>query len=216
MRIAIFGTTGAGKTTLITKLEERLPKEYKIFWETSLDCPYFEYAYDNDHPEYQNMNYKLDLWMLSDRMKSFSKNKGEPHVIYDRSILDSMIFAHADHKFGRLNDVDYTVFKEYFQGCILPELFRDDDLNSGFDLVIYLKVDPEVSIQRILGRGRESEIDTEYDYWRTLAEIYEEWFEIYKHMAPFMVVDGNSTDPDGYADDIVTQIENIEKLKAKK
>jgi adenylate kinase family enzyme len=31
MRVAIFGTTGAGKTTLIKKLEQKLPKDYKIF-----------------------------------------------------------------------------------------------------------------------------------------------------------------------------------------
>ncbi|AUF83538.1 deoxynucleoside kinase [Mesoplasma syrphidae] len=215
MRVAIFGTTGAGKTTLITKLQQKLPQDYKIFWETSLECPYFKEAYDEENIDQQAMNYKLDLWMLTDRMKSFAKNKNEKNVIYDRSVLDSMIFADADHKFQRINDTDYKVFKDYFQSCILPDLFRDDNKNSGFDLVVYLKVDAEVAIQRILGRGRESEVDTEYDFWRTLTEIYDKWFHKYKMMAPFMVIDGNSTDPDSYAEEVIIQIKNIEKLKCK-
>jgi deoxyadenosine/deoxycytidine kinase len=102
--------------------------------------------------------------MLTDRMKSFNQNKNEKNVIYDRSILDSMIFVEASRKYNRVNDVDYKVYRDYFQSCILPDLFRNYDKNSGFDLVIYLKVDADVAIQRILGRGRLEEIDTEFDY----------------------------------------------------
>lgn len=67
--------------------------------------------------------------MLADRMRSFKDYANNDYVIYDRSVLDSMVFAQTDHSYGRLNDVDYEVFKDYFMTCVLPNLFDKDSHN---------------------------------------------------------------------------------------
>jgi hypothetical protein len=34
-------------------------------------------------------------------------------------------------------------------------------------------------------------------------------------MAPFMIIDGNSSNPDAYAEEVIIKMNNIEKLKCK-
>ncbi|UKS54173.1 deoxynucleoside kinase [Mycoplasma feriruminatoris] len=210
MRIAIFGTTGAGKTTLLENLKELLKNDYVFINETSLDCPYFNKAYDDNNLNVQDYNYKLDLWMLTDRMKTFIKYKDYKNVIYDRSILDSMVFSQTDHMYNRLNDTDYNVFKDYFLTCILPNIFDLKNNWKTFDVVIYLKIDPYKAIQRINKRSREVELDTNDQFWLNLANAYEFWYNIYKEVIPFWVVDANLDDPNYIAKSIANMIKNVD------
>jgi len=98
--------------------------------------------------------------MLTDRMKTFKKYASNNDVIYDRSLLDSMVFAQTDHSYGRLSDADYLTFKEYFMACILPNAFGEDLHHPKFDVAIYLRVSPDKAIERIGKRGRGMELDT--------------------------------------------------------
>ncbi|PTD31505.1 deoxynucleoside kinase [Mycoplasma leachii] len=210
MRIAIFGTTGAGKTTLLENLKKLLDKKYVFVNETSLDCPYFNKAYDDSNSDVQDYNYKLDLWMLTDRMKTFIKYKNHQNVIYDRSILDSMVFSQTDHIYNRLDDRDYNVFKDYFLTCILPNIFDCQTNNKIFDIVIYLKVDPYKAIKRINKRSRDIELDTNDLFWLNLTKVYEFWYDIYKEVIPFWVIDANNDDPNYIANMIANKIKEID------
>ncbi|WP_434343246.1 deoxynucleoside kinase [Mycoplasma sp. 06067-C1-B144P-99-0482-3] len=210
MRIAIFGTTGAGKTTLLENLKKLLDKKYVFVDETSLDCPYFNKAYDDSNSDVQDYNYKLDLWMLTDRMKTFIKYKNHQNVIYDRSILDSMVFSQTDHIYNRLDDRDYNVFKDYFLTCILPNIFDCQTNNKIFDIVIYLKVDPYKAIKRINKRSRDIELDTNDLFWLNLTKVYEFWYDIYKEVIPFWVIDANVDEPNYIANMIANKIKEID------
>ncbi|WP_434335051.1 deoxynucleoside kinase [Mycoplasma capricolum subsp. capricolum] len=210
MRIAIFGTTGAGKTTLLENLKKLLDKKYVFVNETSLDCPYFNKAYDDSNSDVQDYNYKLDLWMLTDRMKTFIKYKNHQNVIYDRSILDSMVFSQTDHMYNRLDDRDYNVFKDYFLTCILPNIFDCQTNNKIFDIVIYLKVDPHKAIRRINKRSRDVELDTNDLFWLNLTKTYEFWYDIYKEVIPFWVIDANVDDPSYIANMIANKIKDVD------
>ncbi|ADK69457.1 deoxynucleoside kinase [Mycoplasma mycoides subsp. mycoides] len=210
MRIAIFGTTGAGKTTLLENLKKLLDKKYVFVNETSLDCPYFNKAYDDSNSDVQDYNYKLDLWMLTDRMKTFIKYKNHQNVIYDRSILDSMVFSQTDHIYNRLDDRDYNVFKDYFLTCILPNIFDCQTNNKIFDIVIYLKVDPYKAIKRINKRSRDIELDTNDLFWLNLTKVYEFWYDIYKEVIPFWVIDANVDEPNYIANMIANKIKEID------
>ncbi|ABC01172.1 deoxynucleoside kinase [Mycoplasma capricolum] len=210
MRIAIFGTTGAGKTTLLENLKKLLDKKYVFVNETSLDCPYFNKAYDDSNSDVQDYNYKLDLWMLTDRMKTFIKYKNHQNVIYDRSILDSMVFSQTDHMYNRLDDRDYNVFKDYFLTCILPNIFDCQTNNKIFDIVIYLKVEPQKAIRRINKRSRDVELDTNDLFWLNLTKAYEFWYDIYKEVIPFWVIDANVDDPNYIANMIANKIKDVD------
>ncbi|WP_434323526.1 deoxynucleoside kinase [Mycoplasma capricolum] len=210
MRIAIFGTTGAGKTTLLENLKKLLDEKYVFVNETSLDCPYFNKAYDDSNSDVQDYNYKLDLWMLTDRMKTFIKYKNHQNVIYDRSILDSMVFSQTDHMYNRLDDRDYNVFKDYFLTCILPNIFDCQTNNKIFDIVIYLKVEPQKAIRRINKRSRDVELDTNDLFWLNLTKAYEFWYDIYKEVIPFWVIDANVDDPSYIANMIANKIKDVD------
>ncbi|ADR24259.1 deoxynucleoside kinase [Mycoplasma leachii PG50] len=213
MRITIFGTTGAGKTTLLKNLKKLLNESYVYVAETSLECPYYEQAYNDNSPNLQDLNYKLDLWMLADRMRSFKNYANNDYVIYDRSVLDSMVFAQTDHSYGRLNDVDYEVFKDYFMTCVLPNLFDKDFHNKNFDIAIYLRVSPKKAIERVVKRGRVPEFSTNKEFWYNLASSYDLWYEAYKEIVPFWVIDANNDDPIQCAKQIAEKINQFDKQK---
>jgi deoxyadenosine/deoxycytidine kinase len=61
MRIAIFGTVGAGKTTLIENLLKRLPDTYQVFLEPMDENPYFKDFYNEGAANDESLNYKMEI-----------------------------------------------------------------------------------------------------------------------------------------------------------
>ncbi|AJM71826.1 deoxynucleoside kinase [Mycoplasma yeatsii] len=215
MRVAIFGTTGAGKSTLLKDLKSLLDDSY-IFIDENFESPYFKQAYDENSYDIQTINYKLDLWMLTDRMKTFKKYIDQKNIIYDRSLLDSMVFAETDHNYGRLNDVDYNVFKDYFLSCVVPNFYDKELKEFKYDLVIYLKVDEDTAIQRINKRHRNEEAKTNDKFWKSLCRNYETWYQFYKDVLPIMVIDSTNQDHLDYAKKIVDRINEFDNKINKK
>ncbi|WP_434341627.1 deoxynucleoside kinase [Mycoplasma putrefaciens] len=213
MKIAIFGTTGAGKTTLISNLKKLLPENY-FFVDENLNSPYFDQAYNDLNPDLESLNYKLDLWMLTDRFKTIKKYAKNKDVIFDRTFLDSMVFVETDYDYKRLNQVDYQVFKDYFTSCVIANLTDQTQDLFKFDAVIYLKVDYQKSLERIKKRNRKEELDTEKKFWYDLWKNYQIWYEKYQSILPFWVVDANSDDSMSYAKKIADRIIKIDKQKS--
>ncbi|WP_026389851.1 deoxynucleoside kinase [[Acholeplasma] multilocale] len=203
MKIAIFGTVGAGKTTLIDTLKKKLPQDYKVFWEPLQDNPYFEDSYSPDKAIRQSAAYKMELLMLSNRMKQFKESKQYENVIYDRGIMDTIIFAHWNYEEGNIDEKDWNVYREYFELVVLPSIFAQKG-QDGYDLVVYLKVSPQTSIKRITNRAIERELNVNTEFWTKLTNMYDRWYKYLENKFPFLVVDGNIENPEVYADEILS------------
>ena len=58
------------------------------------------------------------------------------------------------------------------------------------DLMIYLKGNFETFLSRIVGRGREYELDEElYDYYYKLWQGYDNWIQEYYTLSKIVVID---------------------------
>lgn len=173
--IAVAGNIGAGKSTLVNRLCDRLG------WK-----PYFEPVSQNPYLEdfYRDMRawaFHSQVFFLSYRMRSHDELLKIPgSVVQDRSVYeDAEIFAENLYRQGSITERDYRTYRNLF------ELFIS--LLAPPDLVIYLRAPVDELARRIKARGRtfESEITTEY--LQQLNLLYEEWIERFS-LCPVLTV----------------------------
>ncbi|MCL8213132.1 Deoxyadenosine/deoxycytidine kinase [Mesoplasma sp. JKS002660] len=207
MRVAIFGTVGAGKTTLIENIHSFLPN-YVTFWEPLEKNPYFSQLYSNNK-DIRAITYKMEIWMLAARMKQLKQSSDQKDVLFDRGVMDTIIFADTNYQLEKLDARDWQVYSDYFQIATIPSLFNDQD--PAYDLVIYLKVDSQVSIERIRARGIESEQNVDPMFWNILNQTYDKWYEKLKDCVPFLVINGNNNDSKVLAQQVVETIKQQQK-----
>lgn len=204
MRIAIFGTVGAGKTTLIKNILTHLPN-YSIFWEPLEKNPYFGELYTGKQAIEAN-TYKMEIWMLAARMRQLKQAAQLSDVLFDRGVMDTIIFADTNHQLKKLDERDWKVYSEYFEIATIPALFNKDE--PAYDLVVYLKVDDAVSKSRIKERGLPSEQNVDPAFWDLLNQTYDKWYEKLKNQVPFLVLDGNNNNSALLAQQVVSEIIN--------
>ncbi|WP_338985422.1 deoxynucleoside kinase [Spiroplasma endosymbiont of Diplazon laetatorius] len=182
MRIAIFGTVGAGKSTVSEEISKNLG--YEIFPEPIDNNPYF----DDYYKDMEANVFKMQIYMLTARSQQLIEARTLENVIFDRTILEDPIFVAVNHDLKTMNDTDYKTYTDFYEHVVIPNLAH----RAKFDLVIYLKVSTDKAIERIKERGRSQELDTPREYWETLNNKYDDFFERRKHMFDFLVVDAET------------------------
>lgn len=208
MKIAIFGTVGAGKTTLIAALKQMLPEQYEIFWEPIRENPYFEASYHPDLTISRAATYKNEIYMLTARYQQFQESFKYENVLYDRGIIDTLIFAHCNYEEKRMNEIDWQVYAEYFECCVIPSITASKN-NSGYDLVVYLKVSNQTCLTRIRKRGIERELNVDPLFWEMLNAKYDYWYDRLRDKMSFFVVDGNSQDSIKIAQKVMSHLNKM-------
>ncbi|ADR24460.1 deoxynucleoside kinase [Mycoplasma leachii PG50] len=194
MKIAIFGTVGAGKSTISQEISKRLG--YEIFKEPVEKNPYFEQYYK----DLKKTVFKMQIYMLTARSKQLKQAKNLENIIFDRTLLEDPIFMKVNYDLNNVDQIDYNTYIEFYNNVVLENLkIPENKLN--FDIVIYLKVSTKTAISRIKKRGRAEELLIGDEYWETLNKNYEEFYKQNIYNFPFFVVDAEL--------DVKTQIELI-------
>ncbi|ASZ09316.1 deoxynucleoside kinase [Mesoplasma chauliocola] len=204
MKIAIFGTVGAGKSSISQELSNRL--KFEIFPEPIDENPYFEDYYK----DIKSYAFRMQIFMLTARSKQLFAAKDLKNKIFDRTIIEDPIFMNVGHKMGNVDDTDYKTYCDFFQYVVSENLKYPND-RLKFDLVVYLKVSDETSIRRINERGRSAELSIDNEYWRVLNESYEEYYQEHKNDFPFLVIDANNDDLNCKVEEVLAHIEKISK-----
>lgn len=200
MRIAIFGTVGAGKSSVSDRISKKLG--YEIFPEPIDHNPYF----DDYYKDMEANVFKMQIYMLAARSKQLTDARQLKNVIFDRTILEDPIFVKVNHDLGTMNDVDYKTYNDFYEHVIVPSL----GTRAEFDLIVYLKLSTEKAIERIKERGRVQELNTPKSYWEQLNSRYEDFYEMRKDLFPFLVIDAETDDLDAKMDLIMNKIYEIE------
>jgi deoxyadenosine/deoxycytidine kinase len=201
--VAVAGNIGVGKSTLVSKLCE------KLHWE-----PYYEPVAENPYLEdfYSDMNtwaFHSQVFFLTHRLQSHRELMEHPSsVVQDRSVYeDAGIFAKNLYKQGHINERDYGTYQKLFDLLIT--------LLPPPDLVVYLRASVETLQKRIALRGRDIESKITADYLAQLNKLYEEWIKEFS-LSPVLIVPSDDVDfvtYSGHLDLIVEKVE--EKLKGK-
>ncbi|ABC01193.1 nucleoside kinase [Mycoplasma capricolum subsp. capricolum ATCC 27343] len=182
MKIAIFGTVGAGKSTISQEISKRLG--YEIFKEPVEENPYFEQYYK----DLKKTVFKMQIYMLTARSKQLKQAKNLENIIFDRTLLEDPIFMKVNYDLNNVDQIDYNTYIEFYNNVVLENL-KIPENKLSFDIVIYLRVSTKTAISRIKKRGRSEEPLIGDEYWETLNKNYEEFYKQNVYNFPFFVVD---------------------------
>jgi deoxyadenosine/deoxycytidine kinase len=196
--IAVAGTIGAGKTSLVAWLVKRygvLP-----FYEPNETNPYLADFYG----DMARWAFHSQCFFLAHKHRLHQELAAcdRPAVI-DRTIYeDAEIFARNLHAQGYLSKRDWAVYRELYAG--ICRSLRPPDV------LIALTCPLATAKKRIARRGRAMEKSIPDAYLRRLHRLYVRWFESYD-LSPVVRIDTGKLD---YVEDLVDLIEVTEKLDA--
>ena len=187
MVITIAGFIGGGKSSLAKILSEHLNSE--AFYESVDDNPILPLFYTASKEEISLNRYPflLQLWFLNTRFKSIKRALANKNNVLDRSIYEDLYFCQVNYELGRISELEFEIYKSLLNN-MLEEL--DELPKKAPDLMIYLKGNFETFLSRIVGRGREYELDEElYDYYYKLWQGYDNWIQEYYTLSEIVVID---------------------------
>jgi len=179
--IVIAGNIGAGKTTLVQILSERLG--FTPFYEPHEENPYLADFYD----DMESWSYQSQVYFLTRRLKIHQNlSQAQGSVVQDRSVYeDAEIFARNLFLQGDLSQRDYNVYQDLYH--VLSSLLPPPNL------MVYLRASVETLTQRIAKRGRDYEAGISPEYLNRLNSLYEDWMDAFDQ-CPLLVINSDDLD----------------------
>ncbi len=179
MFIGIAGIIGAGKSTLAQSLADHLG--YATYNEPVDDNPYL----DDFYADMNRWGAMMQIHLLFRRFEQHQQIvwKKEKGAVQDRTIYEDTIFARMLHEAGFIDKRDYETYLGHFN--IMKRFLVYPDI------LIYLRVSPETSMQRIQERGRNAEEGISFEYMEKLYHGYENFIEEMNHYTRVLILDWN-------------------------
>jgi deoxyguanosine kinase len=188
MYFSIEGVIGVGKTTLVRLLQSSF--EANILLEVFEENPFLSSFY-GDRERYA---FQTQIFFLLSRYHQ--QHEGIPRMLKDRPNLISDYTFEKDALFARINlkgdelDMYYRVHQALAEKIQRPEL------------MVYLKADTPLLMQRIAQRDRPYERDMDPAYIAELNQAYDDFFINTSHPNPVLVIDTNHLDYVRYPEDL--------------
>ncbi len=179
--VALAGNIGAGKSSLTSRLAQRLG------WE-----PIFEKATENPYLTdfYQNIprwSFHSQMFFLTSQLRNYRTliDCGSS-VVQDRTIYeDGEIFAFNLYKNGYMSERDWSLYRNLYESLVsllpLPHL------------VVYLRASVPTLMHRIAQRGEESDLNISQGYLAELNELYEDWVDGF-NLCPLLTITTDDVD----------------------
>ncbi len=183
--IAIAGNMGAGKTSMVTFLQQSYG--FEPIYEPFMDNPYL----DDFYKDMRAWAFHSQLYFITHKFRLHRQLNGSSGtVVMDRTIYeDAEIFARNLARGRFMSKRDWATYQELYQTML--------EALQPPDLLIYLRCSPRAIRRRIKRRGRASEQAIPYRYIRRLNDLYEDWIARYD-LSPVLVWD---SDHDDYVQD---------------
>ena len=176
--IVIAGNIGAGKTTLVQILSERLG--FTPFYEPHEENPYLADFYE----DMESWSYHSQVYFLTRRLKIHKELLlAQGSVVQDRSVYeDAEIFARNLFLQGDLSQRDYNVYQDLYH--ILASLLPPPNL------MVYLRASVDTLMERIAKRGRDYEAGISREYLTRLNALYENWMNNFEQ-CPVLIINSD-------------------------
>jgi len=190
--VLVEGNIGSGKTTLLeffapfSDTYEEPVKQWQNFKGKNL----LQLSY-NDPVQWANL---FQSYVMLTSIKNHLAISGRSVKIIERSLFSSQhCFVENYYQTGKLNDTEYLILVEWFEF-----LTTNPQLSLTVDLIIYLRIQPEVALERIKLRGRGEEVDISLSYLQALHTCHENWLLKcqFPLPAPILVLDANKSLPE--------------------
>lgn len=180
MYISIEGVIGVGKTTLARMLQSAF--EANLLLEVFEENPFLSNFYAN-RAQYA---FQTQMFFLLSRYRQ--QNQRVPELLETGNHLISDYTFDKDSLFARINlqgdelEMYYKIHEALAEKIPLP------------DLMVYLRADTNVLMQRIAMRDRPYERTMERDYIHDLNLAYDDYFINHEHTSKVLILDCNELD----------------------
>ncbi len=174
--IGIAGMIGAGKSTLATSLANHLG--IKAYYEPVENNEYLEDFY-RDTAKY---SFQMQVYLLTRRFQQHQEIiwRGES-AVQDRTIYEDSVFAAMLAESGLMEERDYRTYVQLFRYM--------SNFMCKPNVIVYLDVTPERSMERIQMRSRNVESGISMDYLKNLYRHYQKFIEEISRVIPVISVD---------------------------
>merc|ERR1712234_16102 len=189
--ISVEGNVGSGKSTVLNFFKQypdiSVYPEPVSTWTNLNGTNYLDLVYKNQTRWGMTFESLVMQTMLEIQLRdcrnyttlqdlATTKPNTPPVKMMERSLLATR------HIFVR--NLNNTIAKEEFKvlEAWLDRLNRMQQIDTGVDVIIYLRTDPSVTIKRVAKRHRHEEMDVPLKYYQGLNQLYEDW-----------LIHGNST-----------------------
>lgn len=174
--IGIAGMIGAGKSTLATSLGKHLGID--VYYEPVDNNEYLEDFY-RDTKRY---SFATQIYLLNKRFQQHQEIiwRKRP-AVQDRTIYEDSVFAKMLAETGLMEERDYRTYVELFQN--MSNFMRKPNV------IVYLDVSPERSMERIKARSRGVESGITLEYLSALHQGYEDFIAEISRVIPVIRVD---------------------------
>ncbi len=198
--IVIAGNIGAGKSTLVDRLCQRLG--WKPYFEPVSENPYLEDFYH----DMKRWAFHSQLYFLSDRMQTHKALQDfSGPVVQDRSVYeDAEIFARNLYNQGAFSERDFTAYMKIYHLLV--------SFLTPPDLVVYLKSSLDTLRHRIDLRGRSYESNISDEYLAGLNILYDDWIARYD-LSPVLTIDTGAVDIVERPEDLEYVVDLIHEAK---
>ena len=167
----IEANIGAGKTTFLRLIQERLPEVAVIFeplhnWQSKV---YGQSILSNFYQDPHRWAYTMETLAMACRVQQHLKEQDNPNPfrIMERSIYSGhYVFALNGYQTGFLTELEWQIYLQWFS-------FLVTDRARAPQGMIYLKTDPQVAYERIIKRDREAEKTISFEYIQKIHESHE-------------------------------------------
>lgn len=175
--IVVEGVIGVGKTSLSRFLAQEL--DARLVLEVVEENPFLPRFYE----EQERFAFQVQTFFLLSRFRQLQEVSQEPlfnrHTIADYLFDKDFIFASLN-----LSGDEWSLYQELYSQ-LKPRLTQPD-------LVVYLRAQPDLLLERIAKRGRSFERSIDPGYLARIGRAYDDYFSRYE--GPLKVVEAASID----------------------
>jgi deoxyguanosine kinase len=176
--IAVEGAIGAGKTSLVSLLEQQYGA--RVILEENDSNPFIAKFYEDQ----ETYSFQTQIFFLLSRYNQYME-------LAQRDLFNSVVVIdylfQRDKIFAQLNleDHEYRLYEQIFNliGSKAPKP----------DLVIFLQASTEVLLERVSKRGRDYESFMDPDYLDSVNKAFNNFFFYYSD-TPLLVINTNEID----------------------
>lgn len=185
--IIIDSVVGAGKTTLATKISQKL--DIKFYEELNNTDTYI--LLDKFYKDQKRWSFTLQIHFLNERFKMIKDIHKNGGGILDRSIFGDKIFAEMLNEDGMMSDEEYRTYSTLLDSML--EHAKEPKL------LVYIDCNVDTAIERIKIRNREMELLMPRLYWERLNSKYTTWYNNY-NLSKKISIDARGYHPDSDSD----------------